>query len=202
VKIYNYHPQTHEFLSDRDARPDPVVPNEFEIPAHATPIAPPQAGTNEVAIFDPASSTWTLQPDYRGTKRYSTIDGSEQEIKDIGPLDEVTPKNTTDEPLPTPPEGKRTVWDGEASAWTFVDLPPPESVSMRQARLALLSAGLLDTVEAAIAALDGAEGKAARIEWEFATEVRRDNALFEALAEQLSLTSGDLDSLFRQAAAL
>jgi hypothetical protein len=80
--------------------------------------------------------------------------------------------------------------------------PPPESVTMRQARLALLGAGLLDAVEAALAAMEGAQGQAARIEWEYATEIRRDNPLFSALAAQLGLTGDALDALFVTAAGL
>jgi hypothetical protein len=53
---------------------------------------------------------------------------------------------------------------------------------MRQARLALLGAGLLDTVNAAIAAMPGAADDAARIEWEFATTIERSNPLFTQLA--------------------
>ncbi len=77
--------------------------------------------------------------------------------------------------------------------------PVPQVVSMRQARLALLAAGLLDQVNAAIAAMPGTEGAAARIEWEYAQEVRRDSPLVMGLAPLLSLGDGQLDSLFRVA---
>jgi hypothetical protein len=82
--------------------------------------------------------------------------------------------------------------------------PPrvPKSISMRQARLALLGAGLLAQVDAAIAAMPGVEGEAARIEWEYASEVRRDNPLFTAMAAQLGLSGEQLDDLFRTAATL
>jgi len=93
---------------------------------------------------------------------------------------------------------------GVTQAQTFVDLgeaPPvtvPASVSMRQARLALLGAGLLDTVEAAIA---GA-GPAAKIEWEYAQEVQRASGLVPSLATALGMTSAQIDALFVAAAAL
>ncbi|MDR1888158.1 MAG: hypothetical protein LBQ81_02025 [Zoogloeaceae bacterium] len=73
---------------------------------------------------------------------------------------------------------------------------------MRQARLALLGAGLLDVVNATIAGMEGDAGKAARIEWEYATSIERDNPLFVGLSEQLGLTGEQLDALFIQAAAL
>ena len=53
---------------------------------------------------------------------------------------------------------------------------------MRQARLALLGAGKLAEVNTAIAAMPGAAGEAARIEWEYSGEVHRDKALIQALA--------------------
>lgn len=71
-------------------------------------------------------------------------------------------------------------------------------ITMRQARLALLAAGLLDTVDAGIASLP----RAAQIEWEYAAEVRRDNALIGSMATALGLTSQDLDSLFSAGAVL
>lgn len=75
-------------------------------------------------------------------------------------------------------------------------------VTMRQARLALLGAGLLPTVDAAIAAMSGPTGDAARIEWEYATTLERDWPLVSALADTLGLTDEQLDALFIQAAAL
>lgn len=51
--------------------------------------------------------------------------------------------------------------------------PFDEMQSARQARLALLGAGLLAQVNTAVANMVGAEGDAARIEWEYAQEVRR-----------------------------
>ena len=89
------------------------------------------------------------------------------------------------------------------TAWEIVVVTPeavpvPKSISMRQARLALLAAGLLDTVNAGIKAMP----PAAQIEWEFAGEVRRDNALIATLATALGLDVAALDHLFTQGAAL
>jgi len=75
---------------------------------------------------------------------------------------------------------------------------PPEAVSMRQARLALLGAGVLDKIDAAISQIGGA----AQIEWEYATEVRRDSPLIGALASVLGMTDAQIDALFIAAAAL
>ena len=74
----------------------------------------------------------------------------------------------------------------------------PQSVTMRQARLALLAAGLLSTVQTAIA---GA-GPAAVIEWDYATEVQRASGLVPAMATALGLTDAQIDALFVTAATL
>ena len=78
----------------------------------------------------------------------------------------------------------------------------PQSVTMRQARLALLGAGKLVAVNTAVANMTGAAGEAARIEWEYSGEVHRDKALVQALAPVLGLNDAQLDALFINAAAL
>lgn len=79
---------------------------------------------------------------------------------------------------------------------------PPEIVTMRQARLALLQSGLLTQVNDAVANMPGTEGEAARIEWEFASTVERNQPLVQALVGTLSLTEAQLDGLFELAATL
>lgn len=93
--------------------------------------------------------------------------------------------------------------------WNAVALTPEElqariplAVSMRQARLALLGAGLLSQVNSALAAMGGVEGDAARIEWEYATEVSRTSPLVANLTAALGLTNSQLDELFTAASTL
>lgn len=74
----------------------------------------------------------------------------------------------------------------------------PQTVTMRQARLALLASGLLDDVTAAVA---GA-GQAAQIEWEYSDVVARNAALVQVLSGALGLTDEQLDGLFVVAATL
>jgi len=40
------------------------------------------------------------------------------------------------------------------------------------------------------------------VAWEYATEVRRDSPMVQAMAQQLGLTDEQVDDLFRQAAAI
>ena len=76
--------------------------------------------------------------------------------------------------------------------------PVPQQVSMRQARLALLSVGLLDDVEIVIAAA----GREAQLEWEYAAVVERSNPAVAAVQQQHGLTDAQIDDLFREAAKL
>lgn len=78
----------------------------------------------------------------------------------------------------------------------------PQAVTMRQARLALLGAGLLDDVQTAINAMEEPAKSAAQITWDHSTEVQRDNGLVAQLAPALGLTSAQVDALFIAAAAL
>jgi hypothetical protein len=78
----------------------------------------------------------------------------------------------------------------------------PKKVTMRQARLALLAAGLLDDVESAIDALPEPPRQAARIEWDFSSEVFRDRDFVTMLGATLGLTDEEMDQLFITAATL
>ena len=73
---------------------------------------------------------------------------------------------------------------------------------MRQARLALLGAGLLDDIDAAINGLPSPQKEAARIEWEYSQEVQRHNGFVSVLAPMLGLTEAQTDALFIAAAGL
>ena len=78
----------------------------------------------------------------------------------------------------------------------------PSSVTMRQARLALLGAGLLAGVDAAIDSLPSPQKEAARIEWEYASEVQRNSGLVPMMGVALGIDDATLDALFIGAAAL
>lgn len=78
----------------------------------------------------------------------------------------------------------------------------PSSVTIRQAKLQMSRAGILSDVDAAIAAMEGQAGEEARIDWQYATELRRDHPLVEALGPTLSLTDEAIDALFVEAAKI
>jgi hypothetical protein len=111
---------------------------------------------------------------------------------------EITDDTTTADPQAT--YGGQ-VYD--ATANTLSPAPPPaptvpQVVSPKQARIALLNAGLLDQVQAAV----DAAGGATKIAWEYATEISRTDPLIETLAQSLQLTDAQVDQLFTAAAQI
>lgn len=90
----------------------------------------------------------------------------------------------------------------EAHINPSLESSPPNVVTMRQARLALFGAGLLGGVESAIDALEEPQRTAARIEWDYSSEVYRNKPFVAVLSQSLGLSEHDLDGLFLAASAL
>lgn len=78
----------------------------------------------------------------------------------------------------------------------------PKVVTMRQARLALLASGKLSQVDAVIDSLSEPHKSAARIEWDYSSEVQRDKPFVVQIGAALGLTSEQLDQLFVEASKL
>lgn len=147
--LNHYSPTTGEYLSTSTAPPSPLEPGEYQTIAYATPIAPPSVGLREAARYlakdgsvpeHYAAGHWTVHADWRSTQLYSTEDGREVSIQEIG----VTPADvrTTETPRPTPAH----VWtDG---AWVHSE--------------ALAAQLLAQYVERACASID-AEADASRL---------------------------------------
>ncbi|WP_313818717.1 tail fiber assembly protein [Cupriavidus sp.] len=85
MEIFNYHPQTGQFLTPGIADENPLEPEAPIVPGYATPAPPPTAGERQVAVYRTADGNapqnwgegnWTLVPDYRGVLLYRTSDGS------------------------------------------------------------------------------------------------------------------------------
>lgn len=95
-------------------------------------------------------------------------------------------------------------WDAMEAAQKARELIPvvPDEITMRQARLVLLGAGLLAKINDAIAKLPEPLKSAATIEWEYSGTVKRRNGFVEQLAPVLGLTSEQLDNLFIQGVKL
>ena len=93
-------------------------------------------------------------------------------------------------------------YDGQTFSAPVAVPDVPQSVTMRQARLALLSAGLLSAVDAAIAALPSPHKEAAQVEWEYAATVERQSPLMGQLAPALGMSDAEMDALFVAAGSL
>lgn len=126
-------------------------------------------------------------------------------VIDVSDADDVWPFGDDPRIEITDGFGVDDLYDGASfskSASKSLQQETPKSVTMRQARLALLNIGKLGTVDSAIASMTGIYGDAARIEWEFSSEVHRNRPLVLALAPILNMTDAQLDQLFVEASKL
>lgn len=58
--VYNYHPVSKALVSITMADPDPLEPDRWLLPAHATFLAAPVVSEHEVAVFDDAAQDWVV----------------------------------------------------------------------------------------------------------------------------------------------
>ena len=184
-----------------------VAPPKFgePVPTTITSIAPTPAGGEVIVGFDAKAKKWTYRKSLAGTVVYNTSDHTERVLS----VDDIeVPVGYTS----LKPESAAYDYDSQAVQWVLnkdkqaeLDAAArkaaePHVVTMRQAKLALLQAGLLDEVDAAIAAEP--TPKAIKIEWEYASEVRRDWVNTLGFAAMLGMTDELLDDLFVLAAGL
>jgi hypothetical protein len=95
--------------------------------------------------------------------------------------------------------------EDHADVVAFHNPPPqvPQSVSMAQARQALMDAGLFDAIDGGLNALpDGPTKRKALTFWEYSPTVSRNGELVTMLAAQFGLTDKQLDALFLAAAEI
>lgn len=82
-------------------------------------------------------------------------------------------------------------------------IPKPTVVTMRQAQLALLGAGLFDGIMPIINAIaDPTEKQAALIEWTTAKEVQRTSTFLSKMQTALGKTDAEIDTLFEIASQI
>jgi hypothetical protein len=60
MRIYHYDASSGHLLYEGLADPNPKVPDDWIVPAHATTKKPPRAGEGKVARFDPAAGEWSV----------------------------------------------------------------------------------------------------------------------------------------------
>lgn len=81
MTIYNYDKDTKEFLNSSTANASPLEIGVFLIPSNATDIEPPIENLNEKAVFDEATKTWGIVPDFRNESYWLKSDKSKVEFK-------------------------------------------------------------------------------------------------------------------------
>ena len=93
--------------------------------------------------------------------------------------------------------------EGFQDAYAAADKPAvPQTVGRAQARIALMQAGLLDQIEAALQALPEPPRLLAMEAWNSATSFNRNGTLINMLKSNVGLTDEQLDALFIAAAAI
>ena len=74
------------FVSTTPARPDPMQPESWLIPAGCVDSEPPEARADFAAQWQPEKQEWTYIPDYRGQTAYRTDTGEEATVIHAGEL--------------------------------------------------------------------------------------------------------------------
>jgi hypothetical protein len=101
------------------------------------------------------------------------------------------------------PEGFDTERMGEyVYADDVLSIAVPQTVTMRQARRALVLKGYYATVDAAIAGMEGEAGVMARIDWATSSTVERYTPLTQQMKALLGLTDLETDELYLLATTL
>lgn len=159
----------------------------FKEPMRGGPVHPDVKGLN-IEWWD--ASQWPITHPDAYPKFYGTCDDDAD--LDIPGVVRVFEDNEKDG---TAKEQYDQLWNQELKARL------PSVASARQIRLALLDAGLLDSVTTAFADLTEPLKSKAQIEWEYATEIDKNSPLIRALYPKLGLTEEQLDDLFVAAAS-
>lgn len=208
--IYKYDPDTFEYLETQTAYIDPEETkvqgkNVYCLPAWATFTKPPKTSKNEIAVFDSVSDDWIIEADYRGMYQVSE-NMQPEEIFNIGDV----------------PEGYIAITEAQANKiiedpfYYIVDkgelVINPDYAEQKQAKeqtrishlkctkrvfvlmLEQLGFDYFEQIEPLINA-----NRQAKLEWELCIELERANPLLDLMGEQLNVTPGQIDNLFKYA---
>lgn len=94
-------------------------------------------------------------------------------------------------------------WNGSEFVAPPPPVPPlPAPLSARQIRLALAMNGLLANVDSAIATLPEPNRTLAKIEWEYATQFKRDNPMLLQIGAAIGLSAEQIDQMWQHGLAL
>lgn len=178
MDVYNFHPETGEYLGTSQADPNPVRPDNWLVPAFATRAPPPAAAKGFARVW--TGGQWRQAPDHRGEQWWP-----KDAANNLAPsvtidyLGDPTEKDLTSVEPPAPPQ-------------------PPVSVDARQIRIAMTQFGWRTAVEAYVAGAD----QDTKDTWQYGTRFGRQDKFVFDLAGALPKTDEDTDALFDLAKTL
>ena len=182
-----------------------VVPPKFgePVPTTITSIAPTPAGGEVIVGFDAKAKKWTYRKSLAGTVVYNTSDHTERvlAVEDT----EVPVGYTLLKPESIAYDWAGDTWVLNKTKQSELDTVArkasiPQTVTIRQAKRALLQVELLDDVEAIMSS--DSVPRALKIDWENATEVKREWVESSGLMQALGMDDEKLDQLFILASSM
>ena len=107
--------------------------------------------------------------------------------------------------LKSNPPNSYSVWNEDTKTWIedetlkeeYEKSLIPKTITLRQARLYLLSIGLLDDLENIIN-----QNRAYQIEWEYANQIERESSLVSIMGQTLNLDDTAIDNMFMEASKI
>ena len=187
--VYKYDTQTKEFLEELEINGAYGTNLPF-----TTTIEPLTKKDGFAICFN--GTKWEYVEDNRNKTVYSKTTKEKIEVDYLGKIkDEHT--------LLVPNQFDK--WDEISKNWIEdIELKKeyeksliPKTITLRQARLYLLSIGLLDDLENIIS-----QNRAYQIEWEYANQIERESPLVKILSQALELNDERIDEMFTEASKL
>lgn len=187
--IYKYDTQTKEFIQELEISEQ--YGSNLPFTTTIKPLAKKEGFT---VVFN--GDKWEYIEDNRNKTVYAKA--TKQELK-VDYLGKIKDEHT----LLIPKQFDK--WDEISKNWIEdIELKKeyeksliPKTITLRQARLYLLSIELLDDLEEIIN-----QNRAYQIEWEYANVIERDSPLVQVLGQALILTSDDIDNMFKEASKI
>ncbi|WWW11111.1 hypothetical protein V7P26_08850 [Arcobacter cryaerophilus gv. pseudocryaerophilus] len=189
MKVYKYDIQTKEFIQELE------INEAYGTNLPFTTTVKPLAKKDVFAVcFN--GTKWEYIEDNRSKTVYSKTTKENIEVDYLGAI-----KN--EHTLLVPKEFDK--WDEKAKGWIEdIELKKdyeksliPKTITLRQARLYLLSIGLLDDLENIIS-----QNRAYQIEWEYANQIERESPLVKILGQTLNLDDTAIDNMFMEASKI
>ena len=189
MKVYKYDTQTKEFLQEIEINEAYGTNLPF-----ATTVKPLAKKEGFAVIFN--DTKWEYVEDNRGKTIY--IKAIKEGLK-VDYLGKIKDEHT----LLIPKQFDK--WDEISKNWIEdIELKKeyeksliPKTITLRQARLYLLSIGLLDDLENIIN-----QNRAYQIEWEYANQIERESSLVKILGQTLNLDDTAIDNMFMEASKI